>query len=111
MTGFQFFFFLGDQDGREEKKPTSTELCPRLVWCLILKGDGLTGPNFERWLGCTRKPTRAWRSTCMRLCPCAGESVVSPQKKVGVYVFTLVLSLISVASAYLEKGLLSCVAK
>lgn len=47
----------------------------------------------------------------MRLCPCAGESVVSPQKKVGVYVFTLALSLISVASAYLEKGLLSCVAK
>lgn len=38
----------------------------------------------------------------MHLCQCAGESVVSPQKKVGVFLL-LVLSLISVATAYLEK--------
>lgn len=79
--------FLAGQDGQEEKKLTFTESCPHLEWCLTLKGDDLTGPSFERWLGSTRKLMRAWRSTCVHLCQCAGGSVVSPQKKVGVHVF------------------------
>lgn len=54
MTEFPFFC-LADEDGREEKKLTFTELCPHLEWCLILKGDDLIGPNLEQWLGYIRK--------------------------------------------------------
>lgn len=71
-------------DGPGERRPTSTAWCPPLAWSLTPITAALTGPSSGPWRGCTRRPTRACRSTCVLSPPCADECVACrPKKEVG----------------------------
>lgn len=73
--------FLSSSDGRGEKRPTFTAWSPPLASCSTRTSADSTGPSSGPWLGCTRRPTRACRSTCVHLPPCAEGCVACHPKK------------------------------
>ena len=72
---------LFSSDGPGEKRLTFTAWSPPLVSCLTRTSAASTGPSSGPWLGCTRRPTRACRSTCVHLPPCAEGCVACHPKR------------------------------
>lgn len=68
-------------DGRGGRRPTSTAWCPPSAWSSTPVTAASTGPSSGPWRGCTRRPTRACRSTCALSPPCADGCVACRPKK------------------------------
>lgn len=68
-------------DGRGGRRLTSTAWCPPSAWSSTPVTAASTGPSSGPWRGCTRRPTRACRSTCALSPPCADGCVACRPKK------------------------------